>query len=142
VSLELTDRQLDALADRLAPRLAALLADAKPAPGERQLVTAAALARELGTTRTWVYEHAEELGVVRLGEQGKDAKGKDRRPRLRFDLEAARAQTACSAGKPSHAEKPSVDGAPARKMKRRPARLPNRLPTKGAIRARPRVIVT
>lgn len=44
-----------------------------------QLVDAAAVAAMLGVTRGWVYEHASELGAVRLGA--------GTRPRLRFDLE-------------------------------------------------------
>lgn len=43
-------------------------------PGE--LVTASQLAAGLGVARAWVYEHAEELGVLRLG--------RGSRPRLRF----------------------------------------------------------
>jgi hypothetical protein len=42
-----------------------------------QLVDAAAVAAMLGVTRGWVYEHATELGAVRLGA--------GTRPRLRFD---------------------------------------------------------
>jgi hypothetical protein len=42
-----------------------------------QLVDAAAVAAMLGVTRGWVYEHATELGAVRLGS--------GTRPRLRFD---------------------------------------------------------
>ncbi|HWH92906.1 MAG TPA: hypothetical protein VNT03_03515 [Baekduia sp.] len=41
------------------------------------LVDAAAVAAMLGVTRGWVYEHATELGAVRLGA--------GTRPRLRFD---------------------------------------------------------
>jgi hypothetical protein len=46
------------------------------------LVDAATLGRELGVSRQFVYDHAEELGVIRLGS--------GRRPRLRFDLEVAK----------------------------------------------------
>jgi hypothetical protein len=42
-----------------------------------QLLDAAAVARMLGVTRGWVYEHAGELGATRLGSGA--------RPRLRFD---------------------------------------------------------
>jgi hypothetical protein len=42
-----------------------------------QLIDATAVARMLGVTRGWVYEHATELGAVRLGA--------GTRPRLRFD---------------------------------------------------------
>ena len=47
----------------------------------RRLLTAAELARELGTSRDWVYQHADTLpGTLKLG--------KGPRPRLRFDLDA------------------------------------------------------
>jgi hypothetical protein len=46
------------------------------------LVDAATLGRELGVSRQFVYDHAEELGVLRLGSGS--------RPRLRFDLEVAK----------------------------------------------------
>jgi hypothetical protein len=52
------------------------------APERRQLVDAATLAAELGVTRSWIYEHRDELGAVRLGAGTK--------PRLRFDIETAR----------------------------------------------------
>jgi hypothetical protein len=42
-----------------------------------QLLDATAVARMLGVTRGWVYEHAAELGAIRLGAGA--------RPRLRFD---------------------------------------------------------
>ena len=45
--------------------------------GERALLTAGQVAARFGVDRSWVYAHAHELGVVRLGF--------GRRPRLRFD---------------------------------------------------------
>lgn len=45
------------------------------------LITAAELAQRLGVSPGWVYEHKDDLGVVRLG--------KGPRPRLRFDVERA-----------------------------------------------------
>jgi hypothetical protein len=65
------DRLADLLADRLAARLG-VLASAQPEP----LVDAAQIARLHGKTRSWVYEHAGELGAVRLGSGP--------RPRLAF----------------------------------------------------------
>jgi hypothetical protein len=47
----------------------------------RRWVDATTLATELGVTRSWVYEHRDELGAVRLGAGPK--------PRLRFDVETA-----------------------------------------------------
>jgi hypothetical protein len=45
--------------------------------GERVLLTAGQVAARFGVDRSWVYAHAHQLGVVRLGF--------GRRPRLRFD---------------------------------------------------------
>jgi hypothetical protein len=56
-----------------------LLADTQPPAG--RLVDAAELARLLGVTRATVYEYAERLGAVRLGDGP--------RGRLRFDAERA-----------------------------------------------------
>ena len=59
-----------------------------PTPEEQsfaRLIDAATLARELNVSRTWVYDHADELGAIPLGA--------GERPRLLFDLERAR-QTA------------------------------------------------
>lgn len=49
----------------------------RDAPGERALLTAGQVAARFGVDRSWVYAHAHELGVVRLGF--------GLRPRLRFD---------------------------------------------------------
>lgn len=49
----------------------------RESPGERALLTAGQVAARFGVDRSWVYAHAHELGVVRLGF--------GRRPRLRFD---------------------------------------------------------
>lgn len=48
---------------------------------KRELVDAAELGRMFGIERSWVYSHAIELGVVKLGS--------GRKPRLRFDPEVA-----------------------------------------------------
>jgi hypothetical protein len=71
-----------------------------------RLVDASELAAALGVSRRYVYEHAGELGAVKLGT--------GRQPRLRFDVEAARAamdrsqsgrsngESACSEQSPQH----------------------------------------
>jgi hypothetical protein len=66
----------------VAARIIAIL-DARDEPWAG-LVTAAQLARVLGVDRGTVYEHAEHLGAIRVGEIGEG-----RRPRLRFDVERA-----------------------------------------------------
>lgn len=54
-----------------------------------RLVDAATVAAELNVSRAWVYDNADALGAIRLGE--------GERPRLRFDVERARATRARSA---------------------------------------------
>jgi hypothetical protein len=62
------DDALDRLADRIADRLAVRLGGLTPGHAQREpLVDAAEIARLHGKTRSWVYEHARELGAVRLG---------------------------------------------------------------------------
>jgi len=51
-------------------------------PAARDLMDASQLARHLGLTRAWVYEHAEQLGAIQLGDGP--------RPRLRFDPQTAK----------------------------------------------------
>jgi hypothetical protein len=68
------------LVDAVAERVADLLRGETPAGGP--LVDAATLAAELGVSRSFVYEHAKELGAQRLGDGPK--------ARLRFDREVAR----------------------------------------------------
>jgi hypothetical protein len=59
----------------VAREVAALLGrSAEPAGG---MLTAAQVAARFNVDRSWVYAHAEQLGVVRLGDGP--------RPRLRFD---------------------------------------------------------
>lgn len=73
----------DAALDVIVRRVAAQLQIDRPAPDD--LLSAAQVARRLGVERSWVYEHADELGVVRLGEGP--------RPRLRFDPAAVAERT-------------------------------------------------
>jgi hypothetical protein len=69
-------------------------------PGAHGLLTARQVAARFNVGRSWVYAHADELGVVRLG-QGS-------RPRLRFDPAVvaqhllARPARAAAAPSPSH----------------------------------------
>jgi hypothetical protein len=60
------DAALDRLADLLAHRLAVRLGGLMPEQSE-SLVDAAEIARLHCKTRWWVYQHAGELGAVRLG---------------------------------------------------------------------------
>jgi hypothetical protein len=76
--------------------------------GASPFVDAAELAHTLGVSREYVYRHADELGAVRLGEGEK--------PRLRFDLDAARAAREVIA---ANGSTPNGTPTPARPHKRR-----------------------
>ena len=65
--------------EAIAVRVAQILSPQAPAV---RLLSAAEVAAALGVSRAWVYEHATELGGVRLGEEGRG----QRRP-LRFDVQ-------------------------------------------------------
>lgn len=67
--------------EAVALRVIQLMRDGATQDGGR-LIDAAALATELGVDRSWVYQHRDELGAVRLGAGA--------RPRLRFDIDAVR----------------------------------------------------
>lgn len=125
--LALTLREL-LLVDAIAERVADLL---RGEPPRGCMVDAATLAGALGVDRSYVYAHADELGAVRLGGGLK--------PRLRFDLEAARVAMSRYASKQSHGSNASAGaeyGAPFAPRRRR---LPNRLPEPGSVLAvRPR----
>jgi hypothetical protein len=85
------------------------------------LVDAATLGRELGVSRQFVYDHAEELGVIRLGS--------GRRPRLRFDLEVAKRSCRQSlTGTTSPAASAHSAGARSRRASR-----PDLLPIRGRL---------
>jgi hypothetical protein len=73
-------------AERLAIRVAALLvkhlerSQPTTTPAEEpRLLSAAEVSRWWGVHRGWVYEHAQELGAIKIGD--------GERPRLRFDPE-------------------------------------------------------
>src|SRR3712207_6622404 len=68
---------IDAVARRVVELLASESAGAFGAS-----LTAAQVALRFGVSRTWVYENADRLGAIRLGEGA--------RPRLRFDLDRVR----------------------------------------------------
>ena len=96
----LADQLVDPLAQRLLDLLkdqGILATDRRPAA---EWIDATEMARRLGVTRTWVYEHAVELGAVRIGEGP--------RPRLRFPPN----QIGSASSKPSAAQ--------AREKNRRP----------------------
>jgi hypothetical protein len=100
-------RRFTAVTERLHPedleRLAELIAERAQPSTRPRLVDAADLARQLSVERSWVYEHANELGAVRLGTGPKAP--------LRFDPDRALAALAsCSADRRStHAQDPVAE---------------------------------
>jgi hypothetical protein len=109
-TIRLEPDQLAELARAVAAELRASTATTSAPVG---LVSAAALAPMLGVSRSWVYEHAGELGGVRLG----GARG-----RLRFDPDAARAalshETGCCGSERSQAPNVNVGGGSRRPRRR------------------------
>jgi hypothetical protein len=65
------------IADELVEKVARRVVELLEANSAGELETAAELARRFAVDRSWVYAHADELGVVRLGDGP--------RARLRFD---------------------------------------------------------
>ncbi len=68
--LQLAPESIEAIAQRVAELVRA--------PEAVQFIDAAEVARRFDVSRDYVYEHADELGAVRLG--------KGSRPRLKFDV--------------------------------------------------------
>lgn len=99
------DDELERLADEIADRLLLRLSGLMPTQAE-PLVDAAEIARIYGKTRTWVYEHAGELGAIRLGSGP--------RPRLAFSLRRVAASLQ-KANEPTPASQPE----PAQPRRRR-----------------------
>jgi hypothetical protein len=89
--------------EALARRLAELIEPApEPAAGRERLLSAEEVARWWGVSRRWVYEHASDLGVRRLGA--------GLRPRLRFDPDEVSARL----GEPDSGEGDAQGSAPMR----------------------------
>jgi hypothetical protein len=132
VSVELLTARDLALVEAAARRTAELvverLAERDQQPDTARLVDANELARRLHISRSAVYEHAADLGAIRLGD-GSNA-------RLRFDLdEAVAAWTGRVSNEDSHNPGPSTTGPiqrPPRRRRRSAARGgPELLPVKG-----------
>ena len=111
----LADQIADRVALRLGPQLSRLAASTDPAPA-RELWSARRVAAHYGVSVSFVYQHADELGCVRLG-GGSCA-------RLRFDPVALskragpRSAARCPPNGPGGADHDLVErprGAPARR---------------------------
>jgi hypothetical protein len=96
-----------------------------------RLLSPAELAAWLSVDRSWVYEHAEELGVLRLGGGP--------RARLRFDVEEVvrrlRKRDTCSASRESDALDPAQDAAKRRRRRNPLGTGGELLPIRGRIDA-------
>jgi hypothetical protein len=77
-AVELTPQAIEQLAQRVANLIGQQAGGSGVTAESVELVSASEVARRLGVTRAWVYEHAAELGARRLGSGP--------RARLRFDL--------------------------------------------------------
>ena len=103
--MALSDADIEAVAARVADLL-------QPGPATVELVDAAEIARRFGVSRDFVYGHANDFGVVRLGEGP--------RARLRFDPAKVRERLGA-------ADQP----APSSRSPRRKRRSSNLLPVRG-----------
>jgi hypothetical protein len=92
------------------------------------LLTPAELAAWLSVDRSYVYAHAEELGVLRLGTGP--------RARLRFDREeVARRLSTCSKGRESNSPDPAQDAGKRRRRRKSLGTGGELLPIRGRIEA-------
>lgn len=120
--LELSDGQLERLADLLAPRIAAVLS--LQAIARADLLTAAQVAKRFGVSAEWVRDRRDELGAIRLGE--------GERPRLRFDAErVAEAVTRRSeSARSPHVDLSAGAGDPPRPRREQPDNALDTLPVR------------
>jgi hypothetical protein len=88
-----------------------------------RLLTADQLAETLGVARSFVYDHADELGAYRLGSGP--------RARLRFDLDEVRRRTSCSVSRESSVTDPAPRGVARRRERRRMGTNIELLPIRG-----------
>ncbi|MDO8213903.1 hypothetical protein [Conexibacter sp. CPCC 206217] len=83
--VRLADETIEQLADRVADLLADRPTPPSASPSSSNpagLLSAAQVSTWWGVERGWVYQHADQLGAIRLGA--------GRRPRLRFDPDRVR----------------------------------------------------
>lgn len=96
-----------------------------------RLLSPAELADWLGVERSFVYEHAHELGVLRLGSGP--------RARLRFDVEEVarrlREHGTCSTGRGSNEPNPAQEAAKRRRRRGRMGTSGELLPIRGRTEA-------
>jgi hypothetical protein len=103
----MTTAELEQLADLVAERVLARLADVDTSSRSSSLIDAHEAGRRLGRSATWVRRHADQLGAVRLGDGP--------RPRLAFDPEqiAEHVAARCTRERSTDHEPPAHGDAPA-----------------------------
>ena len=104
-----TEDEIRALAEAVADVLEerGLVAPAEPAPG--RVLKVADVAKLLGRSRPWVYEHAAELGAFRFGSGPKARIGFDRDAIERWKRDRQISQPAAPA-RPGAAARPPAEG--------------------------------
>lgn len=122
----------EALAQRIAARVLELIEERLFPIGNttQRLVDATTLARTLGVSRSWVYEHAAELGCVELPspDDPRQERKTGPRPRVRFDLgKALAAWTARDSSERSQVPEPPAPVGVVRRRRRRAAQTDNGL---------------
>ncbi len=75
--VQLDVRSIEAIAQRIAGLIGGDGGGLPDPPAPGRLLSASEVAERWGVDRSWVYQHAERLGAIRLGDGP--------RPRLRFD---------------------------------------------------------
>jgi hypothetical protein len=114
---ELTPHTIEQIAQRVTQLLHERREHEPADPRPARLLDATQLARHLGVTRAWVYEHAHQLGAIRLGTGTK--------ARLRFDLDTAtKALRELQRTPPTSARRPPDGEAPRRGRRRRTSTVP------------------
>lgn len=88
-----------------------------------RLLTPAELAAWLAVDRAYVYEHAQELGALRLGDGPK--------ARLRFDLDVVRSRISCSEVRQSEPRDAASGAVKPRRRSRRLGTNVELLPVRG-----------
>ena len=84
VAVDLTPQAVEQVASRVAQMLQRQQQQSAEIPGAKEqqgFLNVAQLARHLGLNPAWIYEHADELGAIRIGDGPK--------ARIRFDLYTA-----------------------------------------------------
>ena len=115
----LVDELADRLASRLAPKIADLVGtptpsrEAQPKPNGPALWTTRRVAEHYGVALGFIYQHADELGCIRLGGSS--------RPRLRFDPDVVRARWPLVSGRLPELAPTRRRATSSKRSRRRPA---------------------